>query len=72
MIGVAPKAAVATLFTECYAKTPAGGSAVGWIIGILAAIIIGGLVYKFVIAKKTEEEGGEVDMYSRFIDQETA
>jgi hypothetical protein len=49
MIGVAPATANAKLVTDCYAKTPAGGSAVGWVIGILAAIVVGGLVYKFVI-----------------------
>jgi len=57
---------------NCYSKTPAGGNAVFWVIGVIVAVVGAVLVYIFVIKKKEDTEGGEIDMYTRFIDQETA
>jgi len=58
---------------NCYFKTPAAGTAVFWVIGLIVAVVVAGLIYVFVIKKKEDSaEGGEIDMYTRFIDQETA
>ena len=52
--------------------TPAegGSGAVWWIVGILAVVGLGGGFW-FYKKKQDDKEGGETDMYSRFIDQET-
>lgn len=50
------------------AKTTSGGS--GWVWWVLAIALIGGGAggFYWYRSRKTETEGGEIDMYTRFID----
>lgn len=48
-----------------------GSGAVWWIVGVLAVLGLGGGGYWYKTRSPSKEEGGEADLYTRFIDEET-
>lgn len=66
-----PETPETTPETDTPAAEEGGSGVVWWIVGILAVAGLGGGAFYYKKKKDGSNEGGENDLYTRFIDQET-